>query len=257
MGKTPLTTAAVVAALAATPAFAADMAVKASPAAPISTWSGCYVGGNMGGAWARSHWTYRNVNPYDALGPSFPIVATDNSFNMSSIIVGAQGGCNYQFANVVVGIEASWSGTRLDKTVPNVFQVFAPLAAQTVETSIDSMYTVVGRLGYVFAPTWLGYVKGGYASAHINTVGTTDFPFSTFDWMSSAWHSGFVAGGGIEYKLMDNVIAGVEYDYVGLNTKDHVGVIPGLPAVFNPVHSVNANVQSVTARISLLFGPGK
>jgi len=258
MNKTVIGIAAAAAALVATSALAADMAVKAPPAAPapVSTWTGCYVGGNMGGDWARSHWTYRNVNPYDALGPGAPIIGTDNAFQMSGVIAGAQGGCNYQFANVVLGVEASWSGTHLDDAVPNVVQVVAPVASQRVETTIDSMYTVAGRLGYVFAPAWLGYVKGGYAAAHINTFGFTD-ALSIFNWQSSAWHGGFVAGGGVEYMLMPRVVVGVEYDYVGLNTKDQVGVIPGLAAVFNPVHSVNANVQSVTARINFLFGPGQ
>ena len=68
---------------------------------------------------------------------------------------------------------------------------------------------------------------------------------------------GFVAGGGVEYMLMPRVVVGVEYDYIGLNTKDQVGAIPGFPVMFDPVHSVNANVQSVTARISFLFGPGR
>ena len=35
-------------------AMAADMAVKARPVAPpvmIYNWSGCYIGGNIGGGW--------------------------------------------------------------------------------------------------------------------------------------------------------------------------------------------------------------
>lgn len=255
MCKTTVGIAVIIAALAAMPAVAADMAVKAPPAAPVSTWTGCYVGGSIGGDWANSRWRYQNVNPYDSLGPFLPIIGTDNSFRMSSIIAGAHGGCNYQFANVLVGVEASWSGTRLDNTVLNVVQVFAPFATQTVETRIDSMYAVAGRLGYVFAPTWLGYVKGGYASAHIQTFGFTD-ALPAFNWDTAAWHGGYVAGGGVEHKLMPNVVVGIDYAYIGLDTKNHVGVIAGLPAVFNPVHSVSANVQSLTARLSLYFGPG-
>ncbi|MGB6398078.1 MAG: hypothetical protein WBF73_20680, partial [Bradyrhizobium sp.] len=41
----------------ATPASAADMAVKAAPpppiVAPIYNWGGFYIGANGGGAWAR------------------------------------------------------------------------------------------------------------------------------------------------------------------------------------------------------------
>ena len=238
-------------------ARAADMPVKAPPlpATPVSTWTGCYVGGNLGGAWARSDWTYRNINRYDAPGPAGPIVATDNSFSMSSVIGGLQAGCNYEFAsNVVLGIEGTWSVTHLDQTIPNVVQVFAPFAPQTVETRIDSIYTVAARLGYAFAPAWLGYVKGGFASAQIDTSGLTGAPVPGFNWTSSHWNPGFVAGAGAEYKLAPNVIVGLEYDYIGLSTRDQAGPITGLPPVFWVVHGVNANVQSVTARISLLLG---
>jgi outer membrane immunogenic protein len=242
-----------------TSAFAADMPVKApiyKAPPPVYTWTGCYVGGNVGGAWAKSDWTYRNINPYDAFGPAGPIIGTDNSFSMSDVIGGVQGGCNYEFANnVVVGIEGTWSGTHLDQTNPNVVQVFAPIAAQTVETTINSMYTIAGRLGYAFAPAWLGYVKGGYASAKINTAGVTGAAVPGFNWTSSNWNDGYVVGVGTEYKLTPNVVVGAEYDYIGLSTHDQVGAIPAEPA-FPAVHGVNASVQSVTARLSFMFSPG-
>jgi opacity protein-like surface antigen len=38
-------------------AHAADMYVKAPVYAPTFTWSGCYVGGNIGGAWSHSNFT--------------------------------------------------------------------------------------------------------------------------------------------------------------------------------------------------------
>src|SRR5215471_10722936 len=42
-------------------ASAADLPVKAPPAPvyapPIFSWTGCYIGGNIGAAWARSNWT--------------------------------------------------------------------------------------------------------------------------------------------------------------------------------------------------------
>jgi outer membrane immunogenic protein len=240
-----------------TSAFAADMPVKApiyKAPPPVYTWTGCYIGGNVGGAWAKSDWTYRNINPYDAAGPAGPILATDNSFSMSGVIGGVQGGCNYEFSNnVVVGIEGTWSGTHLDQTEPNVVQF--PGTSETVQTTINSMYTIAGRLGYAFAPAWLGYVKGGYASAKIQTNGT-EIPFPGFNWTSSNWNDGFVVGAGLEYKLMQNVVVGAEYDYIGLSTHDQVGAIAAVAPANFAVHGVNANVQTLTARLSFLFPVG-
>jgi opacity protein-like surface antigen len=97
-------------------------------------------------------------------------------------------------------------------------------------------------------------VKGGFASAEINTSGLTGAPVPGFNWTASHWNPGFVVGAGAEYKLLPNVIVGLEYDYIGLSTRDQVGPIISQPPVFWVVHGVNANVQSVTARFSLLLG---
>jgi outer membrane immunogenic protein len=49
-------------------ASAADMAVKARPVAvvPATPWTGCYIGGNVGGGWTQVD-TFRVSN--DVLGP--------------------------------------------------------------------------------------------------------------------------------------------------------------------------------------------
>ena len=78
-------------------ASAADMRLKAPPAPPPPppfTWSGFYLGGNIGAAWAESHWT-------------------DTRFNLdwgrtsdARFMGGGQLGFNYQFpgSNFVLGV---------------------------------------------------------------------------------------------------------------------------------------------------------
>src|SRR5882757_6076511 len=85
-------------ALAAAPAMAADMSRPVyrppPPPAPIYifNWTGCYIGGNVGGLWARKDWTVAGGDPFFAAGNSF------GSHDVNSWLGGVQGGCDFQFA---------------------------------------------------------------------------------------------------------------------------------------------------------------
>jgi outer membrane immunogenic protein len=73
----------------AMPAMAADMATKAPvytkapPMVAVYNWTGCYLGGEGGGAWGRSR-------DYSAVSGN----AFTNSFNLSGGIAGGTLGCN-------------------------------------------------------------------------------------------------------------------------------------------------------------------
>jgi outer membrane immunogenic protein len=70
---------------------------KAPMMAPVFSWTGFYIGGNLGGAWA-----HRNVT--DSLfGPNL-----NNGTNNGVFVGGGQIGGNYQFSNFVVGVEGSF-----------------------------------------------------------------------------------------------------------------------------------------------------
>src|SRR5258705_12668735 len=49
------------AAMIAGPAMAADMPLKAPPPVVVYSWTGCYVGGHVGGKSSRSDLTYGNT----------------------------------------------------------------------------------------------------------------------------------------------------------------------------------------------------
>ena len=85
-------------------AIAADLRRPAyTPPPPVSNWTGFYIGGNLGGAWARG-----SVN--DSL---FGLSA---SSDRSGFIGGGQLGVNYQFSNIVLGAEWDFDWTSLDAT---------------------------------------------------------------------------------------------------------------------------------------------
>src|SRR5258708_35996267 len=83
-------------------AFAGDLPVKAPAMAPIAlyNWTGCYIGGHIGGAFSDDTATNR-------LGAS-------RSHNSSGFVGGGQIGCDYQFApSWVLGAEGRGAWTSL------------------------------------------------------------------------------------------------------------------------------------------------
>jgi outer membrane immunogenic protein len=85
-------------------AMAADMPLRAI--APVATydWSGMYIGGVLGGAWATNDIADPGLGILGTL-VGVPVIQTTNS---SGFIGGIEGGSNYQFGNLVVG----WEGSR-------------------------------------------------------------------------------------------------------------------------------------------------
>src|SRR5580765_2313500 len=89
-------------ALAASQAFAADLPRRAPayipPAPPPITWTGCYIGANIGGAFGDASATFNTG---------------EVSTNGSGFAGGGQFGCDYQFAGTawVIGFRNMFDGT--------------------------------------------------------------------------------------------------------------------------------------------------
>ena len=145
-----ISTGVVVAGLIATrAAFAADLPVKAPvyrapPPVAVFSWTGCYVGGNVGGLWARSDWT--NLN-----GTSL------GGHDADGWLGGVQAGCNYQVDRWVFGIQGDYDWTGAKGSSPD-----AVIIGDLDETKIKSLASVTGRVGYAW-DRFLVYVKGGGA----------------------------------------------------------------------------------------------
>src|SRR5690349_14238427 len=116
--------------------YAADLPMKAHPApayvgATIVNWSGCYIGGAAGGIWERGDaYTTTASSGFFQIPPG--VTATipggqpaSGSFNGSSGMASAYGGCNYQMGVWVVGAEGDWSTFNIDSSAMSG----APLAS--------------------------------------------------------------------------------------------------------------------------------
>jgi outer membrane immunogenic protein len=156
---------------------------KAPVVAPLYNWTGFYFGINGGGAFGTSTW--------DRTG----------SRNVSGGLVGATAGYNYQFGQVVAGVEGDIDWSDINGTGTTA----CPLGCKTSNTWLS---TVRGRLGYA-ADRFMPFVTGGAAFGNIR-ASTPGFATTT------QTNTGWTIGGGLEAALAPNWTAKVEYLYVDL-----------------------------------------
>lgn len=173
-------------------AFAADIPTKASRSliapAPVMTWSGFYVGVNAGYGWA-----------------STSVTGVSGSSNLNGFVYGGQAGYNWQTGALVLGVEADIQGTTQKRS--DTSGIF------TVEQKIPWFATARGRIGYAMGP-WLLYATGGAAWVNykltVSALGTSQ--------SDNATKAALALGGGVEWMMMQNWSAKLEYLYIDTGT---------------------------------------
>jgi outer membrane immunogenic protein len=208
---------------------------------PAFTWTGFYIGGNLGGAWA-------NTTISDSLfGLSF------SNGNNGVFVGGGQVGFNYQLGNVVFGVEGDFDWAANNNN--SVTGVVGPLGHTFTASANDRwMATVAGRLGYAF-DRWLIYVKGGGGWVGANSFTVTDVTAgASIGAGSSNTIGGWLVGGGFEWAFTNNWTIRAEYDYFGLSARSFT-----VPATFpvlagDTFTTGNNNIQMATVGINYKFG---
>ena len=192
-------------------ASAADLPARAAPpvfaAVPVFTWTGFYVGGNLGWGWRDD-----DNETVVLTGPGIPagLVGTLDfgSGDDGNFTGGGQIGYNYQIGSFVIGAEADiqWIDTDDNDAVfiagPGNAGLFVP---GEFEDASDWWGTVRLRAGVAF-DRFLVYATGGLAYTDNNT--------------------GWTAGGGVEWALPVNwfgssaVTLGLEGLWVSIDQDD-------------------------------------
>ncbi|MTW17934.1 outer membrane beta-barrel protein [Rhodoplanes serenus] len=229
--------------------LSARMPVKAPPApmvVPAFSWTGCYIGGFVGGAWSDDY------SVYDRNG--FAGVGSWGYSSDSSVIGGGTLGCNWQpvGSQFVLGLEGelgyiSLEGSGADPLDPTI------VAASKIG---DWYGMITGRLGFAWDRALL-YVKGGAAFLNVESSiydSLTGFGMSTSDTVTT-----WTVGGGIEYALAPSWSIKAEYMYIGLNdTLATCGVYGGTapaPGTYCWDHD-NGGIHTAKVGLNYRFGGG-
>jgi len=251
-------------------ASAADMTAPVL-AAPIATynWTGCYVGGYVGGA-AQSR-SIRSVDP-SATGGAFSAGTFYNSpfanatngglfgYDLdSSMIGGGTVGCNWQGAsNWVVGIEGEGGYMRLSGSVIDPYSADLRGGDTRDSTRIGDWYaSVAGRVGYAWDRV-LVYGKGGVGFANINsTVIDTCNTGACGPGLLTATHSSnqafWVAGGGVEYAFNPGWSIKGEYLFLGID-KTYAVCGPGAASAAGSTFCSSHNIEGIhTFKVGLNY----
>jgi outer membrane immunogenic protein len=243
-------------------ALAADMAVKAPPiVAPVYSWTGFYVGANVGGAWGDSDPTTATVfspTGYFATS-SVPAIATagQQHINSSNVTGGLTAGYNWQANRFLLGVEAdiNYFGFRGSATSGAVYPCCAPTAF-TINSSVSSdwLATIRGRIGILATPNLLLYATGGAAIAEVkaNFVFTDTFATALETGAIRDTRLGWTVGAGGEYAFGNGWSVKAEYLYVDLGRSTVTST--NLTAFGPPVIPFPTNVFTHSANITANIG---
>ncbi|WP_020176361.1 outer membrane protein [Methyloferula stellata] len=184
-------------------ARAADLPSRIPPALPpplIFTWTGVYLGGQVG-----YQWTADSSGAIYSTGGA-ALAALQPNFNQAGVIGGGHLGYNWQVNQFVLGVEGDVEGSTLQGSGPYASGVY------TLTTNIDVQGSVRGRLGIAWDRLLL-YATGGVAFAQIeNKYSNTATGLDDL----KATRTGWTVGGGVEYAFKPNWSARIEYRYTDL-----------------------------------------
>ena len=221
------------AALSATSALAADLPSRKGPPPaylpppPVLTWTGFYVGGNVGGGWTENY----NVGGAGTVFNGFvwvPAIVPAGTSSGGGVVGGIQAGYNFQLSPMfVVGVETDFQGSSIGGS-----------SGWTggATRSIDWYGTVRGRVGLTM-PGWqqfMIYGTGGFAYGDIRLN-------QGFFGGLRATGIGWTAGGGVEWALMPNWSIKTEYLYTNLGADTWGGA--NLAEHHVHFHTVRAGVK--------------
>ena len=212
--------------------------LKDSPVYAAPTWTGFYIGANVGGGWSQLDSSITATNPrLDGL-------TLNHTNEASGVVGGGQVGYNWQTGAFVIGVEADFGGFGFSRTSDII-----TVNGVGLGTKVDSGFAadVTGRLGYAAGPA-LFYVKGGWAYFDGNLG--LDYPATFASQVTNGSKSGvdgWTIGGGIEYMLSASWSVKGEYQYFDFGSFDlH-------PIALEPKFCIHSDLNTNVVKVGLNY----
>jgi outer membrane immunogenic protein len=237
-------------------ANAADLPVAPRPqapamvAAPVYSWTGCFIGAGYG----------YGVSSQDVFPENDPAhVRTGVTTTVSGRGWYGQGqlGCDYQFpalnSNFVVGIfgDGGFGSIKANEIDP-----FSATIGAAAPEKISSLWAVGARIGWLATPKFLTYFSGGFTQAHANGLSfvfpTTGAPAGVVS--PSETYSGYFIGSGFEYGIdaVPGLFFKTEYRYSTYSAKD-VSVLTPAGALTGFAFNSKPNIQTISTELVYRF----
>lgn len=226
------------------PVLAADLPARRAPPVyvpppPMLTWTGFYLGVNVGGTWndgtGLAHTAFPGsdaalgVAPGVTEGLAALTTGVVPNRSQAGVIGGGQIGYNWTVSpSFVAGLEADIQGLASGGSAgilnTSATVVGVPITSTVVAASrIEYLGTVRGRIGFLATPTLLLYGTGGFAYGGVHSAvaisqsGTNGFIGSGIA-SNSSTRVGWTAGAGAEWRFQPNWSLKVEYLRYDLGT---------------------------------------
>ncbi len=218
---------------------------------PAYSWTGIYLGGNVGGKWGKYSESVTTDSTFIApFLPSLPGQSVSFTTHPGSFTGGIQLGYNKQYRSMLFGVEGDLNAMSLtEKEVLGTTSGDIYVPGDSFRTRSYWQSSLRLRLGLI-EQNWLFYVTGGAGLADMKIkadfvqVSTDSVTLPATTGSSSRFMLGGTIGAGVEYALGNHWTLGGEYRYTAYQTKSvHLtslptdATLPGPSLLFAPVYA--------------------
>jgi len=217
-------------------------------------WSGFYVGGHAGYAFADADFDVNPTGAWDGFPAQAAAVraATDGTLKSDGGAFGVQAGFNHQLGIWVVGLEADVSGVDLSDSRAGGPIPPTGVTSFSQQAELSWMATLRGRLGITAGPALFFATAGaafGEWDLYMRMAGGPDAAVFS----NSTVQTGWVGGGGVEYAFAEHLSLKGEYIFADFGSVGgQSAFFPTAPAFLNE-HDIDLSAQVARAGINYRF----